>query len=147
MNDYTRFESLLFGFLRKNNIGLIQPDENLQYVIYIDDYEVRCFTTAGYIFIQIDLGCLPSAVVNRQGFLKNLLQQSLLDVGDFGSAISLNKYDRLVLSSRVPLDDCGLAELEMSLSGLVNQSDIYRDLLAEENCLEPGGNFGMISVC
>jgi hypothetical protein len=147
MNDYTRFENLLFSFCKKKSIGMIQPDENLQYIIYIDNYEVRCFTSLGDIFLQIDLGEFPRAMVNQQDFIKNLMQQSLLDIGDFMSVVSLSEQNRFVLTSRVTLHDCGLSALEMFLGELVNQSDVYKGLLAEQIPNEGRNGFGMISVC
>lgn len=147
MNDYTGFEAVLFEFCRRHHMAMIQPNADLHYVLFIDNRDVTCYSQDGFLFMQVDSGTLAVQQQDRQRLLKQILQQSLLEMAESAVVVSTNSNDTLVLSLRLSLDHCYVADFESSLGELMNHCDMYCDLLANVNSASMGGQYGMMSVC
>lgn len=129
MQNYTHFEELIFQFCQRHRVGMIQPDEQLHYVIYVDDIEVRCFANSTHLYQLEELGSLPEAMDIRQMLLKRIAQQSLLDTAFSSCVLALNEDNKLVLYQRIPIERCQLADFEEAIADLVNHAEFYSELL------------------
>ena len=128
MRDYHLFESLLFHFCRTHQIGMIRPDAQMHYSIFVDMVEIRCFATGGYICIYCDLSDIPTGYDQRE-INKQIMHQSLLDGLQSSSTVSLNAQGELTLFQRLELDNCQLHDFEASIEQLVAQAEQYQEIL------------------
>lgn len=130
MQHYTHFENLIFEFCQRNGVGLIQPDQNLNYVLYVDQIEVRCYSSASRIYLRADLGELPKSPEDQRECCKYLMQQMLLDSGCSPCVVSLNDRGRLTVHQQLTLDQCGPSDFEEGIEELANQVEVYSGILA-----------------
>lgn len=131
MESYTNFEGLIHAFCEKHKVGLIQPDEYLQYSIYVDDFELKCRTVTRLLLIEVDLGKLPESRLQRHSLCCQLMQHSLLEAADSRPILSMSRDDKICLYQRHPLGSCGLDDFEKIVSEIANQADMYKEIFSD----------------
>jgi len=129
MKNYNLFENLLFRFCEQHTVALIQPDENLHYVLFIDAIEVRCFSNCGFIYFQAELSEPTSHIAGRQHLLKHLMQHSLLAGFTTACTLSINKSGRLLIYQKRSLDEFQFYEFEAAMEGIVDQAEGYLEVI------------------
>ena len=129
MQKYTHFENLLFSFCQRHKVAMIQPDANLHYVLFVDNIEVRCFSDASSIYLQVEIADIPQPAGEHRELYMQLMQQSLLDCFSSNCVVSLNHKNWLTVYQKLPLDQCRLQDFEASMEALANQVDTYCESL------------------
>ena len=132
MHNYTQFEELIFSFCQRYQIGMIEPDQQLRYVLYVDDMEAKCFLANQEIYLLVELGGFGgSSPDKKQLLLEQLLQNPLVSCADSNCILSLNEDNILCLYQRLPTDSCNLTGFEESRADLASRAEVFTEVLNE----------------
>jgi len=127
VQTYAYFESLIFGFCERYQISLIQPDQYLNYTLFVDGVEIKCYMQASSIVVR---AVVPEEyAMDDQSVCKTIMKQSFYESFSSGNVVSLDDDQRITFFKKMPVDQCSLSDFENLIEAVINGVEGFREAL------------------